>query len=90
MLKLQITNQFKRDLKLMKRRGMDLKLLESVIDTLLQEKKLDERYRDHLLNGNYDGFRECHIKPDWLFIYCIESDKLILVASRTGTHSDLF
>ena len=60
-----------------------------VIDTLLEEKPLDKQFRDHPLTGNYAGFRECHIQPDWLFIYAVQNDTLILTASRTGTHSDL-
>lgn len=65
-------------------------MLENVIQMLLEEKKLPVRYREHELTGNYKGFRECHIMPDWLLIYSIEKDKLILTASRTGAHSDLF
>lgn len=90
MLNLITTGQFRRDYKRIKKRGYDTKLLEEVIGTLLAEQVLAERYRDHLLSGNYTGFRECHILPDWLLIYAIDQGKLILTASRTGTHSDLF
>jgi len=89
MLTLRTTGQFRRDYKLSKKRGLDLSLLETVLDTLLEEKTLDEKYRDHALTGNYIGFRECHIQPDWLLIYRVERDELVLIASRTGTHSDL-
>jgi len=89
-LTLETTGKFRKDYKLAKKRGLDLSLLETVIDTLLEGKVLDEKYRDHALTGNYIGFRECHIQSDWLLIYRIEYDELILVASRTGTHSDLF
>lgn len=65
-------------------------LLVDVIDTLLAEKPLPERHRDHALTGNYKGFRECHIQPDWLLIYAVQKEALVLTASRTGTHSDLF
>lgn len=65
-------------------------LLEEVIDQLLQERPLEERYRDHGLAGSYLGFRECHISPDWLLIYAVDKNLLILTASRTGTHEDLF
>ncbi len=65
-------------------------LLEGVINDLLQEKPLEERYRDHGLTGSYLGFRECHILSDWLLIYAVDKSQLILTASRTGTHSDLF
>jgi len=90
MLTLVTTSKFRRDYKAMKKRGYDLKLLENVLDTLINEKALDEKYRDHMLHGNYEGFRECHIQPDWLLIYRVVNDKAILIASGTGTHSDLF
>lgn len=90
MLTLKTTAQFRKDYKLAKKRGVDLVLLEAVIDTLLAEKPLGAKHRDHALSGDYAGFRECHILPDWLLIYCIDKTTLILTASRTGTHSDLF
>jgi len=90
MLTLVTTSKFHKDYKVMKKRGYDLKLLENVLDTLLNEISLDEKYRDHALVGNYEGFRECHIRPDWLLIYKVVNDKAILIASGTGTHSDLF
>ena len=74
----------------MKKQGKNMTLLESVIDTLLAERELDEKHRDHPLTGNYIGFRECHVQPDWLLIYIVDHGQLILTASRTGTHSDLF
>ena len=89
-LKLVPTSQFKRDYKRMKKRGLNMNELQVVLDKLCAEKPLDERHRDHALIGRYVGFRECHIRPDWLLVYAIDKDKLILVASRTGTHSDLF
>lgn len=82
MLTLEVTSQFRKDYKLAKKRGFDM--------SLLSEKPLDERFRDHALTGNYSGFRECHIKPDWLFIYKTDGERLVLVAARTGSHSDLF
>ncbi len=90
MLTLVTTSKFRKDYKAMKKRGYDLKLLENVLDTLLNEIPLEEKYRDHTLVGNYEGFRECHIQPDWLLIYKVVNDKAILIASGTGTHSDLF
>ena len=90
MLQLKTTGQFRKDYKRLKKRGYDLNLLENVIQTLLEEKLLPQKYRDHSLTGTYIGFRECHILPDWLLIYAIKQDKLVLTASRTGTHSDLF
>jgi mRNA interferase YafQ len=90
MLTLKTTTQFRKDYKLMKKRGYNMGLLQEVLQTLLEEKPLSEKHRDHALVGNYTGFRECHILPDWLLIYQIDGETLLLVASRTGTHSDLF
>lgn len=90
MLELVTTGQFRKDYKRVKKRGYDMNLLEEVIDLLQNQQPLEERYRDHGLVGNYAGFRECHILPDWLLIYTIDKEKLILMTSRTGTHADLF
>ena len=90
MLDLVTTTQFRKDLKRIRKRGCDLSKLDAVLQTLLREEPLDEKYRDHGLTGNYIGFRECHVEPDWLLIYAVDQGKLILTASRTGTHSDLF
>jgi mRNA interferase YafQ len=90
MLTLKTTVQFRKDYKLLKKRGYNLDLLEEVLQALVEEKPLAQKHRDHALAGNYSGFRECHILPDWLLIYQIDSGMLLLVASRTGTHSDLF
>lgn len=90
MLKLVTTSTFRKDLKIAKKRGYDLSLIEFVIDELLKENTLPQKYKDHVLTGNYRGFRECHISPDWLLIYAVDKDKLVLIVSRTGTHSDLF
>lgn len=84
------TSRFKKDYKRIKKRGYALQELSDVLNILVHEEALDERNHDHALSGDYAGFRECHIKPDWLLIYAIDGDKLILTASRTGTHSDLF
>ena len=89
-LKLVPTSQFKKDLKRIRKRGYDLDALEIVLDKLCACQPLENRNRDHALSDNYAGFRECHIKPDWLLVYPIDGDQLILTASRTGTHSDLF
>ena len=90
MLELVTTSAFRKDLKIAKKRGYNLSLIELVIDELLKKNTLAPKYKDHALIGNYTGFRECHISPDWLLIYSIDKSKLILTASRTGTHSDLF
>lgn len=84
------SNQFKKDLKLAKKRGYDLDKIKNVIAVLANGEDLDAKYRDHLLTGNYGGFRECHIQPDWLLVYQINGEKLLLFLARTGTHSDLF
>ena len=90
MLTLVTTSKFRKDYKRIKKRGYDLDLLESVLNTLLCEEPLSDQYKDHALIGNYIGFRECHIQPDWILIYAVSNTELILTASRTGTHSDLF
>lgn len=88
MLDRKYTSRFKKDLKTVKKRNLNLDLLAEVIDTLAEEKVLPENNRDHELTGNWNGHRECHIQPDWLLIYRIEDD--ILMLYRTGSHSDLF
>ena len=90
MLHLETTSQFRKDYKLMKKRGLNLRLLEDVLDKLIREEPLETRHRDHALTGNYRGLRECHIQPDWLLIYAIDKGRLILTASRTGSHAELF
>ena len=85
-----LTGKFKKSLKLAKKRGLDLKLLDKVITMLQNDIPLEEKYRDHELNGKYQGFRECHIQPDWLLIYLKENDVLTLTFVDTGPHADLF
>lgn len=88
--KIQPTNRFKKDLKLCKSRGYDINLITDIIKRLSNGNKLEEKYKDHDLSGNWSGYRECHIQPDWLLIYKIDGNELILYLTRTGTHSDLF
>ena len=83
------TNHFKKDLKLVQKRGYDIQLLTDVIKKLAAGESLPEKNRDHALVGNLKNCRECHIAPDWLLIYEIDKDELILYLTRTGTHSDL-
>lgn len=90
MYNVKITTAYKRSYKLMKKRGLNISLLDEVVNTLRQGKQLDEKYCDHGLTGKFQGFRECHIKPDWLLIYLIENDILTLTLVDTGSHSDLF
>ncbi len=85
-----LTGKFKKSLKLAKKRGLDLKLLDKVITMLQNNITLGEKYHDHELKGKYQGFRECHIQPDWLLIYLKENDVLTLTLVDTGTHADLF
>ena len=85
-----LTGKFKKSLKLANKRGLDLKLLDKVITMLQNDIPLEEKYRDHELKGKYQGFRECHIQPDWLLIYLKENEVLILTLVDTGTHADLF
>ena len=92
MLKPEFTGKFKRDYKLAIKRGCDKKLLEDVISMLVNEHPLPPKYKDHPLQSSkhYKGMRECHIQPDWLLVYQIIQEKLILRLIRTGTHSELF
>ena len=87
---IQFTNQFKKDLKLAKKQNKNLDKLFEVIDILANGGTLDAKYRDHDLTGNYKGTRECHIEPDWLLIYEICGDVLVLMLYRLGSHSELF
>lgn len=88
MLKLNASTRFKRDYKSCVKRGYDLTLLQTVVDTLRKPATLPEKNRDHALSGVWSGYQECHILPDWLLIYRVSGDDLYLV--RTGTHADLF
>ena len=91
MLKLRFTNSFKKDYKLMGKRGYDLSLLDAVVETLMKGEPLEPKYKDHILLGKrYKGLHECHIQPDWLLVYRIIDDSLFLELCYTGTHSDLF
>jgi len=90
MLDIVPSNRFKRDLKTAIKRGYRIALLETVVELLATGRALPEKYKDHVLSGEYGGFRECHITPDWLLVYQIRENELILFLSRTGTHSDLF
>lgn len=86
----KITTQFRKDYKLAIRRGRKIELLDAVISALAMGEALPESNRDHALTGNWVGYRECHIQPDWLLVYRLDADILVLTLTRTGTHSDLF
>ncbi len=82
------TSQFRKDVKRMQRRGKIFGEFKRVIFDLANGENLESKYRDHALGGQYKGTRECHIQPDWLLVYELTKQELILV--RTGTHADLF
>ncbi len=90
MLTIKYHTLFKKDIKRIKKRGYDISRLEKIVELLANEVPLPEQFKDHNLSGNYNGFRECHIAPDWLLIYQVNNNELVLVLSRTGSHSDLF
>jgi addiction module toxin, relE/stbE family len=87
---IRTTNQFRKSLKRMSKRGYNLDLLDNVVNILAKGKKLPKKNKDHYLKGNYIGHRECHITPDWLLIYKITEKDLILLLTNTGSHNDLF
>ena len=84
------TNQFRKDYKQAIKRGLKIDLLDDIIRKLARGEELPEKNHDHALTGNWIGHRECHVQPDWLLVYRIEDDILVLTLSRTGTHADLF
>lgn len=89
------TSQFKKDYKKLKKQGKDIEgkdigLLLSLVEMLANDESLPAKHRDHALTGNWKGFRECHVTPDWLLVYSKENDdELVLVLSRLASHSDL-
>lgn len=90
MYNLRFTNKIQRNIKLMKKRGKDLDKLTVVLKLLQNGEELPAKYKDHALTGNYIGCRECHIEPDWLLVYEIINEELIILLLTTGSHSDLF
>jgi mRNA interferase YafQ len=90
MLTLAFSRKMKRDARLMEKRGKDMSKLGAALSLLVYGHPLPPKYRDHSLKGNLRGFRECHIEPDWLLVYQVIEDELILLATATGSHSDLF
>ena len=90
MFELELTRQYLKDLKLARKRGLDERKLNEVILKLVSGEELPKKNRDHSLSGDYEGFRECHISPDWLLIYSREVTVKIITLVRTGTHSDLY
>ena len=90
MLKIKYTNKMKRDVKRVTKRGKDIRKLIALLTLLAEQRKLPEQYHDHPLKGEMRGYRECHIEPDWLLVYQVVQEELILLASGTGSHTDLF
>ncbi len=90
MFEIKFTSQFRRDVKLARKQRKDINKLMNVIDQLAHGEVLSAKYRDHDLSGNYKGTRECHIEPDWLLIYEIRRDTLVLILARLGSYSELF
>lgn len=90
MLKIKLQAAFKKDYKRCRKRGYKMSLLNDIITQLAKQEPLPKKNKDHPLSGPYEGCRECHITPDWLLVYEIKGQELILLLTRTGTHSDLF
>ena len=86
----RLSSRYKKEYRKMAKRGYDMALLDDVVTKLSLGETLPPKYRDHALKGNWKGFRECHVAPDWLLIYRYEDDVLVLILQGTGTHSDLF
>ena len=90
MFTLKPSKQYRKDIKRIVKGGLPIHLLEEVLETLVEGKPLAAKYNDHALKGKFRHLRECHIQPDWLLIYAIDKGNLILTATRTGSHSELF
>ena len=90
MYKVYSTNTFKKDIIKAKKSRLNINELNSVIKSIANNEILDTKYKDHALKGNWIGYRECHIRPDWILVYRIVNEKLLLVLQRTVTHSELF
>lgn len=86
----KVTSLFRKDYKRAMKRGLNVTLLEHVVGELANGRPLPAKNKDHALTGEWVGYRECHVQPDWLLVYCIEDDVLVLTLTRTGTHSDIF
>lgn len=90
MLKIRYHTSFKKDYKRVVKRGYNIKLMEEIIQKIAKGEPLPEKNKDYSLSGDYIGCRECHITPDWLLIYEMDHESIVLYLTRTGTHSDLF
>lgn len=90
MLEISVTNQYLKDLKMAKKRGLDIQKLNEVVRLIVEEIPLPPQYKDHKLVGDFVGCRECHVQPDWLLVYSVDKVVSILCLIRIGSHSDLF
>ena len=90
MYQIKLTGKFKKSLRLARKRGLNIDLLHDLVKKIQMGQRLDDKFRDHELKGKFSGFRECHIQPDWLLIYLIEDDVMVLTLVDTGSHADLF
>jgi mRNA interferase YafQ len=90
MLQAEYTRLFKKDFKRCEKRGLDMEEIQAVMSRLAADERLEPRFRDHILKGSYEGFGECHIRPDWLLVYLKQENRNAIVFVRTGTHADLF
>jgi mRNA interferase YafQ len=90
MLYPEYTNQFKKDYKKCKKRGLPLEEIQHVMSLLIDEQELPPKSKDHVLKGSYKGYGECHIRHDWLLIYLVKEKEGTIIFTRTGTHTDLF
>jgi len=88
--KIEYTGKIKKDIKLAVKRNLNIELFKNVVEILESEGKLPAKYKSHVLKGNYQGFWECHIQPDWLLIWQQNDEIKLISLTRTGTHSDLF
>ena len=88
--KLAVSNKFKKSLERAKKRGLDISLMDDIVEKLLCRIPREQKYKDHPLKGEFKGFRECHIQPDWLLVYLVENDILTLTLVDTGSHADIF
>lgn len=89
-LHIEYTTQFKRDLKLAKRRKNNLELLQHIMKIIAGQKPIPAKHKDHPLTGNWQGFRELHVQPDWLLVYEILAKEKTVIFTRLGSHADLF
>ena len=89
MYTVKYTSAYKKAYKLMVKRGLNVKLLDDVVEKLMMGVPLEKKYCDHSLGSNWDGFRECHIKPDWILLYYIDKGVLTLTLVNTGTHNEV-